>query len=106
MKLQTSLQCKKCVSRAVIIASAKSLAGIKAKYNLHVQKLVSFHSFLVSEDTNMRTRCYLCPSEKDRKSKISYNDCQQSICSEHSVNFCLQCKKLDTFVMFRNTFSK
>ena len=104
MKLQTSLQCNKCVRRTLIIASAKSLAGIAANYNLHFQKPVSFPSCLVSEDTNKRRRCYLCSSEKDRKSKMSYNDCQQSIGGEHSVNFCVKCKKLDTIVMFTYTF--
>ena len=87
MKLETSLQCNKCVRRALLIVSAKSLARIIADYNLNVQRPVSFHSCLVSEDTNKIRRFYLCASVKDSKSKISRNDCQQSICGEHRVNF-------------------
>ena len=101
MKHQTSLQCQKCVHRALRTASVKSLA---ANYTLHVCRPVSFHLCLVSEDTNRRRKCYLRLSENYMKSKISCNDCQQSICGEHRVNFCLQCKKIGTIVMFTYTF--
>ena len=93
-----------CVRRTLLIASAKSLARIAGYYNLHIQRPVSFHSCLVTEDTNKKRRCCLCPSQKDRKSKISCNESQQSICGEHRVNFCLQCMKLSTIVMFTYTF--
>ena len=93
IKLQTSLQCKKGVRRALLITLAKSLAGVTANNNPPLQKPVSSNSSLASENTNKRKRCYLCPSKKDRKSKIYCDDCQQSICGEHSVNICLQCKK-------------
>ena len=93
IKLQTSLQCKKGVRRALLITLAKSLAGVTANNNPPLQKPVSSNSSVASENTNKRKRCYLCPSKKDRKSKIYCEDCQQSICGEHSVNICLQCKK-------------
>ena len=105
-KLQTYLQCKKCVRRALLIASEKPLARITAIYNSHAQGPVSFHSCLASENTNMRKRCYLWSSEKDRKSNISCKDCQQSICGEHSVNLCHKCRKLDIIIMFTYTFLK
>ena len=63
IKLQTYLQRKKCVRRALLIASAKSLARITVNYSLIVQRPVSFHSCLVSEDTNKR-RSVTCALQK------------------------------------------
>ena len=48
----------------------KSLARIIANYNLHVQIPVSFHSCLVSEDTNMR-RSVTCALQK-RTGNLKY----------------------------------
>lgn len=38
-----------------------------------------------------RKRCYICPSSKDRKSKISCIKCEKNVCGEHSVFTCINC---------------
>ena len=91
MKLQASLQCRKSVRRDLLITLAKTLEEITAYQNPPVQGPVSSHLYLAPENTNKRRRFYLYPS-KNRKSKIHCDDCQ-SICCEHGVNICHQCRK-------------
>lgn len=41
--------------------------------------------------TTPRKRCSLCPSNKDRKSRVICSKCKKNICGEHSVTICQNC---------------
>ena len=56
MQFKTTFQCKKGVSRALLISLAKTLGGISAEYNTPVQRPVSCHLCLASENQNMRRK--------------------------------------------------
>uniref|UniRef100_UPI00358F8AC9 piggyBac transposable element-derived protein 4-like n=1 Tax=Myxine glutinosa TaxID=7769 RepID=UPI00358F8AC9 len=38
-----------------------------------------------------KRRCYYCPSNKDRKSSVTCNGCEQHVCKEHSHVVCDKC---------------
>ncbi|XP_069699066.1 piggyBac transposable element-derived protein 4-like [Periplaneta americana] len=40
-----------------------------------------------------KRRCHLCPRSKDRKSKIQCSECKRTVCQDHKVSLCLQCKR-------------
>ena len=93
IKNQVCSICKKGVRHALLVTLAKSLETLRVYYNPLYRRTFSSHSRRASENTNERKRCYLCFSKKDRESKINCTNCQLSICSEHSINICLQCRK-------------
>lgn len=45
--------------------------------------------------SNVRGRCSLCPSKKDRKTKTQCHFCQAFICRDHTMFVCENCKQKD-----------
>ena len=58
VKLKTYVQCRRGVRCVLLITLAKTIAGITTNYNPSVQRPVSPHSCLASENMNKRRTCY------------------------------------------------
>lgn len=90
MKLEKSPKKQKNIRRHLLIKLAKSLAKINTEESLPV----SFPSSSQGSENfeRKRRRCCLCPSKRDRKSKVYCYNCEQNVCSEHSITLCQKCK--------------
>jgi hypothetical protein len=38
-------------------------------------------------------RCYICPTSKDKKTKLICNECNKFVCEDHSKWLCNQCQE-------------